>query len=112
MRGISDQRGQAAVEIVALLPFVVLMGALLLQAAIAGQWFWLALSAAGAGSRAHAVGLSSDRAARRALPDRLEAGLRVRSVSDGGVRLTVRVPSLWGGNLGSIDASARMEPQK
>jgi hypothetical protein len=112
MRGISDQRGQAAIELVALLPLVALIGAVLLQAALAGQSIWLAQSAARAAARAEAVGLSRDRAARRSLPDRLEQGLTVRSTSDGGVRLSVRVPSLWGGKLGSVAASARMEPQR
>lgn len=112
MRGIGDQRGQAAVELVALLPLVALTGAVLLQAAIAGQSIWLAQSAARAAARAEAVGLSRDRAARTALPDRLESGLAVRSAPDGGVRLSVRVPSLWGGSLGSVGAAARMEPQR
>ena len=112
MRVISDQRGQAAVELVALLPLVALIGAVLVQAAIAGQSIWLAQAAARAAARAEAVGLSRERAARKSLPDRLEDGLSVRSASDGGVRLSVRVPSLWGGNLGSVNASARMEPQQ
>jgi hypothetical protein len=112
MRGIGDQRGQAAVELVALLPFVALIGALLVQAAIAGQAIWLAQAAARAAARAQAVGGSTESAARGRLPDRLESGLRVRAAADGGVRLTVRVPSLWGGDLGSVGASARMEPQR
>lgn len=99
-------------ELVAVLPFVVLIGAALLQAAIAGQSIWLAQSAARSAARAKAVGLSGDRAARKALPDRLERGLRVRAGADGGVRLVVRVPSLWGGDLGAVSATARMEPQQ
>jgi pilus assembly protein CpaE len=112
MRGIGDQRGQATVELVAVLPFVAVIGALLVQAAIAGQSIWLAQSAAGAAARAQAVGNSGERAARAALPDRLERGLRLRPGAGGGVRVSVRVPSLWGGDLGSVDASARMEPQR
>jgi hypothetical protein len=111
MREINDQRGQAAVELVALLPFVVLVGALLVQAAIAGQAIWLAQSAVRASARAQALGLDREQAARKALPSRLEAGLRVRSARDG-VRVTLKVPSLWGGDLGAVGASARMEPQR
>lgn len=112
MRGIGDERGQAAVELVALLPFVALIGALLVQAAIAGQAIWMAQGAAQAAARARAVGQDRELAARRSLPDRLEPGLRVHAASDGAVRLSVRVPSLWGGDLGSIDASTRMRTQR
>lgn len=111
MRGIGDQRGQAAVELVALLPFIALVGALLVQAAIAGQAVWLAQSAARSAARAQAVGLDRDQAARRTLPSRLERGLRVRPSGDG-VQVTLRIPSLWGGDLGSVGASARMESQR
>ena len=111
MRGIGDQRGQAAVELVALLPFLVLVGLVLVQAAIAGQAMWLAQSAARSAARAQAVGLDREQAARKALPGRLEGGLRVRSAGDG-VRLTLKVPSLWGGDLGAVGAAARMAPQK
>jgi hypothetical protein len=112
MRGTVDQQGQAAVELVALLPVVALIGALLLQAAIAGQAIWLGQSAARSAARAQALGKDSERAARRSLPDRLEHGLRVRAGSEGQVSVSVRVPSLWGGDFGSAVASARMEPQQ
>lgn len=112
MRGTRNQSGQAAVELVALLPFVALIGALLVQAAIAGQTIWLAQSAARSAARAHAVGGDGPQAARRSLPDRLERGLRLKTGSDDRVKLTLRVPALWGGDLGSVAASARMEPQQ
>ena len=56
MRARRGQTGQAAVETVALLPLVVLVGALLWQAAVAGQALWLSAAAARAAARAAAVG--------------------------------------------------------
>ena len=47
--------GQASVETVALLPLVVLVGALLWQAVVAGQALWLSGAAARAAARAAAV---------------------------------------------------------
>ena len=79
MRARTGRRGQASVELVALLPLVVVVGALLWQAVVAGQALWLsACRGAGAAARAAAVGGDAEAAAKRALPPRLEAGLRVR----------------------------------
>src|ERR671930_1732362 len=89
------QHGQATVETVALLPLVVLLGALLWQAVVAGQALWLAGAAARAAARAAAVGGDAESAARGALPPRLEDGLRVRSAAGGaGVRVAVHVPAV------------------
>ena len=41
MRAGSGEEGQASVELVALLPVVVIVGALLWQAVVAGQALWL-----------------------------------------------------------------------
>jgi len=112
MRRVLDERGQAAVELVALLPVVVLLGALLWQAAIAGQVVWLAGSAARAAARAHAGGSDTARAARGVLPEDLEDGMRVRARSDGAVEVTLPVRSIFGSKrLASVDAEARFEPQ-
>jgi hypothetical protein len=99
MRARTEQTGQAAVETVALLPLVVLVGALLWQAAVAGQALWLSAAAARAAARAAAVGADAEAAAKGALPPRLEAGVRVRAAA-GGVGVAVGVPSVLGG--GSI----------
>jgi hypothetical protein len=107
-----SQGGQAAVELVAALPFVVLLAAVLWQAALAGQAAWLAGSAARAAARAQAVGGDPASAARGVLPTRLERGLRVRSRTDGGVTVTVPVPLVaGGGRLTTVAARARFEPQ-
>jgi hypothetical protein len=111
-RRLGGQTGQAAVELVAVLPFVALLAMLLWQLVVAGQAAWLAGSAARAAARANAVDGDAAAAARGVLPDRLERGLRVRSSADGDVRVTVSVPAVvGGGGLASIDGRARFEPQ-
>jgi hypothetical protein len=111
-RALRSENGQAAVELVAALPFVVLLAAVLWQAALAGQAAWLAGSAARAAARAQAVGGDPAAAARGVLPGRLERGLRVRGRPDGAVTVTVPVPLVAGrGRLTTIDARARFEPQ-
>ena len=111
-RALRSQDGQAAVELVAALPFVVLLAGIMWQAALAGQAAWLAGSAARAAARAQAVGGDPAGAARGVLPARLERGLRVRAGADGAVTVTVPVPLVAGrGHLTTVDARARFEPQ-
>jgi pilus assembly protein CpaE len=107
-----SEAGQSAVELVALLPLVALVGVALAQAALAGQAAWLAGSAADAAARAHAIGSDPERAARRALPGHLERGLRVRTTDDGEAAVRVRLPAITGIALGHTEARARMEPQR
>ena len=108
MRARRGQRGQATVETVALLPLVVLVGALLWQAAVAGQALWLSAAAA----RAAAVGGDAEAAARGALPRRLEGGVRVRAAGDG-VGVAVRVPSvLSGGSIFTVRSRAAFPRQQ
>jgi hypothetical protein len=89
-----DQRGQASVELVAVLPFVALLAAFVWQCALTGHTAWLAAHAARAGARAEAVGEDPRAAARSALPAGLERGLRVEAADDGEVEVSVRVPLL------------------
>ncbi|MFL5819186.1 MAG: pilus assembly protein [Solirubrobacteraceae bacterium] len=111
-RRATAQGGQAAVELVAVLPFVALLAMLLWQLAVAGQAAWLAGSAARAAARANAVNADATAAARSVLPDRLEQGLRVHGSPDGDVTVTLSVPSVAGtASLGSIEGRARFEPQ-
>ena len=107
------QRGQAAVELVAVLPLLAALLAALWQVALVGQAAWSAASAARAAARAAAVGGSAPRAARAHLPDRLERGLQVSADGGGRVRVTVRLPSPFGLRLGgtSVD-SRRFAPQR
>src|SRR4051812_8565182 len=108
--------GQASVETVALLPLVVLVGALLWQAVVAGQALWLSGAAARAAARAAAIGGDAQAAARDALPPRLEHGLRVRATPDrdgGGIRVAVRIPAvLTSGAIATIESRAAFPEQR
>jgi hypothetical protein len=109
----AGERGQASVELVALLPLVAVLAGLLWQATVAGQAVWLAGSAARAAARASAVGADARVAARRVLPARLQRGLRVtRAGRGGGVRVEVAIPAIVvGGSLTSVSARARLQDQ-
>jgi len=91
---IDNERGQASIELVAVLPVVLLVGALVWQLALAGHTAWLTANAARAGARADVVGRDPVSAARSALPRSLERGLEVDRLKAGGVRVSVRVPLL------------------
>ena len=88
-----SEQGQASVELVAALPFVLLIGAVIWQCALAGHTAWLTAHAARAGARAEVVDGDVRAAVRSALPDGLEHRLKVER--DGGrVRVVVAVPLL------------------
>jgi hypothetical protein len=111
---IARERGQASVELVALLPLVAVLVGALWQAAVAGQAVWLAGSAARAAARAAAVGTDARAAARRVLPARLEPGLVVARVGGpgDGVRVTISIPAIvGGGRVGGVSARARLQDQ-
>jgi hypothetical protein len=106
------QRGQAAVELVAVLPLLAALLAALWQLALIGDASWSAAGAARAAARAEAVGLDPRAAARARLPARLERGLRVRAADGGEVAVTVRVPSTFGLRVGTVSSRARFAPQR
>jgi hypothetical protein len=107
------QSGQATVELIALLPLVGVLAALLWQAVVAGQAVWFAGSAARAAARASAIGADARTAAERVLPNRFERGLRIeRADGDEGVRVAVRIPAVIAGvRLGTVTARARLQDQ-
>jgi hypothetical protein len=106
-----DQDGQAAVELVALLPLLMLVATLLWQLVVAGQAWWLAGSAAREAARARALGDDPALAARHVLPARLRSGVVVRDDHDG-VTLRLAVPGVVPGlRVGTVRVRARMEPQ-
>jgi hypothetical protein len=88
------QGGQASIELVAMVPVVLLVGAVLWQLALAGQTAWLTANAARVAARADAVGRGTTAAARSALPRSLEDELEVERLPRGGVRVSVKVPLL------------------
>ena len=105
------ESGQASVELVALLPLIVLLGALLVQGALAGWAQWSAGGGARAAARAQAIGAAPLPAARAAVSRGLQPGVRVR-VAGEEVRVRVRIPALVAGlGLGSVEARSRFTPQ-
>ena len=94
MTALRSQSGQASVEAVAVLPFVVLAALVAWQLVVAGHTLWLTAGAARAAARADSVGASPVRAARSALPASMERGLDVERLRAGGVRVAVHVPLL------------------
>lgn len=91
-RRLRCERGQAAVEFVAVLPFVLLAGLVAWQFALVGHVAWDAAGAARSGARAALVGRSAASAARSALPPPLRMGARVVEGSGGVVRVSVPIP--------------------
>jgi Flp pilus assembly protein TadG len=110
----SDQSGQAAVELVAVLPVLIALLAGVWQVALVGHAAWSAGAAARAAARAHAVGSDPRAAARAHLPASLERGLRVREAARSGeVTVTIRVPSVIGaGRLGRVSATSAFAVQR
>jgi Flp pilus assembly protein TadG len=108
-----SQRGQATVELVALIPLLVLLAAGVWQAAVLGHVAWSAGAAARAGSRAAAVGGDARAAALRVVPAAARAAARVREARDGAVSVTVPVRAVAGGaTLARVTSTARFEPQR
>jgi len=104
--------GQAAAELVALLPLVAIVLAVAWQALLAAHAAWAAGVAARAAARAHAVGANASAAARAHLPRSLEHGLRVSTRPDGGVVVSLRIPgAVRALRLGRTTATARFDPQ-
>ncbi len=112
MARLRGERGQATVELVALLPVLVVCAAGVWQLALAGHTVWAGGSAARAAARAAAVGGSAEAVALRSLPASLRPGARVRTGSGGAVSVTLAIPSVVGGGLGSWSTTARFEPQR
>ena len=99
---------------VATLPLVLLVGLVLWQLAIAGHAAWACANAARVGARAAAVDKDAEKAARSALPRRLESGLRVRETDDGAIGVRVRIPLVvesWG-SLATIHARAALDVEQ
>jgi hypothetical protein len=91
-RRLRDERGQAAVEFVSTLPFVLVAGLVAWQLVLVGHVAWDTAHAARSGARAAVVGRDAATAARSALPPGLRAATRVTSVAGGGVRVSVPIP--------------------
>lgn len=112
MQRFRDSSGQAAVELMAVLPLIALLGAVAVQCVLYGQSRAAAGSAARAAARAQAVGGDPVSAARMRVPVNLKQDLRVTH-KDGKVSVRVRVPAIVKGvNLGFTRTDAYMERQQ
>lgn len=112
MRRARGEDGQAAVELVALLPCAAALLAALWQLALVGHTAWAASAAARAAARAHAVGADPRRAAIEHLPSSLERHLRVTTATGGEVTVAVLIPRLPGlPELGRTRSTAHFRPQ-
>jgi type II secretory pathway component PulK len=101
-----NERGQASVELVAVLPVVLLVGAIAWQLALAGHALWLTAGATRAAARAEILGRSPREAARSALPKSLERGLAVKRLEHGRIRVSTRIPWLLSGKPGRLGVTA------
>ncbi|MFN2617882.1 MAG: hypothetical protein ABR581_12290 [Thermoleophilaceae bacterium] len=101
-----SQSGQASVELLGAMPFLLLAGLFAWQLALIGQTAWLCSNAARVAARADLVERSPLRAARSALPHPLERGLQVRR-GERGVKVTVRLPLLMRRWQAPVPISAR-----
>jgi hypothetical protein len=88
----ATERGQAGVELVALLPCLLLVVAALAQACLFALCAVAAERAAAAGARAVARGAPAGAAVRAVLPGALARGAHVRVGADGAVAVTLSVP--------------------
>lgn len=107
---VARERGQASVELLAVLPAVLLVGALVWELALAGQAAWLCANAARAGARARVVGRDARAAARSAVPASLRRGMKVERRSGGAVHVRLNVPLLvrgWETPI-AVGATARL----
>ena len=98
--------GQASVELLATLPFVLLAGAIVWQLALVGHAAWACANAARVAARADAVGLDARVAVRSALPRSLEHGLVVEGAGGGAMRVRIRVPLVLTGRPSPVRIGA------
>jgi Flp pilus assembly protein TadG len=113
MRRNHTEKGQAAVELVALLPAMVLVALLVWQLAVAAHTWMTAQSAARAGARALEVGASPTEAARAVMPRSGNQAIRVAEKTVDGRRsviVSARTPQVLPGVRvpGRIEAGARV----
>ena len=107
-----DARGQAAVELVVVLPLVCVVLAVAWQAVLAADTLWSAAAAARAAARAQAVGAEPLLAARRVLPASLDDRVEIEERDDG-VAVHVAVPAIVPGlELGTLTARSTFASQR
>lgn len=106
------ERGQASIELIALLPAMAIVALALWQCALAARSTALAAAGAKAAARAVAIGSDPSTALGRSLPADATRNALVRADREGRVTVTLPVPVVViGGAFGRVSASARFEPQ-
>ena len=80
--GCGDQRGQASVALIAIVPALILVALTMVQFALAGHAAMSAVAAARAAARASYAGTDVEDAARAALPTALRQGMDVEERDD------------------------------
>jgi hypothetical protein len=107
-------RGQATVELAALLPLIAVGLLACWQLVLVAHTAWSAHAAARAAARAHAVGADELRAARASLPSDLDRRVRIGDPDDDDrLPVHIRIPSVLPGvRLGALTASAGFAPQR
>jgi len=106
------ESGQAAVELIAVLPVAAALLALGWQAVLAGHAAWAATAAARAAARAGALAQDPAAVARARLGGGLAAGARVADDGAGRVTVSVRVPSVLPGvRFGRVEAGSSFRRQ-
>src|SRR5687768_8630046 len=109
MPSVRNEDGQAAAELVVIVPLLIAVLAAVAQLAIAGYALWSAGDAARAGARAAEVGGDVEAAARSALPSWLERGAEVDVA--GPVEVSVEAPAVLPGVPAiAISAVTDLEP--
>ena len=101
-----DEDGQAATELVAVIPLLLVLLAAVAQLSIAGYALWTAGDAARAGARAAAVGGDAEDAARSAVPGWLEHDARIDA--SGPVEVELQAPAVLPG-VPAIPVAARTD---
>jgi hypothetical protein len=108
----AGESGQAAVELVAILPLAAALIALAWQAVVAGHAAWAATAAARAAARAAALAQDPAPVARARLDAALARSARVSDDGAGRVTVSVRVPSVLPAiDLGRVEGSSAFRPQ-
>lgn len=110
-RRLADARGQATVELVALLPLVAVLAVGCWQVAVSVHAMWRTTVAARAAARAYALGEDPQATVNRILPRGFDDDARVRTTDDGAVEVQVPLEAVTGGRLTTFTTTARFEPQ-
>ena len=100
-----DERGQAAAELIAVIPLLLALLLGIAQLSVAGYALWTAGDAARAGARAAVVGGDPEDAVRSALPGWLEHDAEI-SAGAGPVEVELHAPAVLPG-VPAIPVSAR-----